>query len=196
MNLAAEKSYDTERPDRKFEEFLELYEPTRRFITRHFRRKTSPQVTDDELYTASLTGIYKAFTKAKTMNKSYVAKSIAGTILDEIRTKNWFGQKNTSANRRLIREGDLSTTDTCAFERVDYNNPENRAMIRQELRTLYEFACNNLTKQEWEVIERTCIYGEQAKDVAKDYGVTAARISQIKNDSLRKIRTGLERKLH
>ena len=163
---------------------LRQYDPLVRREVGRMLARLPPNVLADDLYSAGRVGLWQTLLRTPDRNMYYLQKRIKGAMLDELRAQDW-----------LKRRARATMHDAMVVGMADVNNwgmvePKTEPQVEAaEARRMLEQCIARLEDPRDQFVLRA-IYLEEApmKTVAVRMGVTAPRVSQLRDRAVIRLR--------
>ena len=163
---------------------LRQYDPLVRREVGRMLARLPPNVLADDLYSAGRVGLWQTLLRTPDRNMYYLQKRIKGAMLDELRAQDW-----------LKRRARATMHDAMVVGMADVNNwgmvePKTEPQVEAaEARRMLEQCIARLEDPRDQFVLRA-IYLEEApmKAVAVRMGVTAPRVSQLRDRAVIRLR--------
>lgn len=166
------------------QELFENYKSMALSTAGYYARKCAPFISYEDFRQWGLMGLWDAcckFTGPRDEFRFYAKSRIRGQILDGIR--NWAPQR-----RQRTKSGVIPKFTELEPHLMASGDPpvDEVAHARIELKKILE-SLNILTSRELYIISMYCFEDQPLREIAKQLGITEARVSQIKDIALDKM---------
>jgi RNA polymerase sigma factor (sigma-70 family) len=166
------------------QELFENYKSMAVSTAGYYARKCSPFISFDDFRQWGLIGLWDAccrFTGPREEFRFYAKSRIRGQILDGIR--NWVPQR-----RQRTKSGVMPKFTELDYHTMASTDPPLDEVVhaRIELKKILE-SLDLLTERELYIISSYCFEDQPLREIAKQLGLTEARVSQLKDMALNKM---------
>jgi RNA polymerase sigma factor for flagellar operon FliA len=164
-------------------------------------RRLPPNVLREDLVAAGTMGLLDALRKSEARGAAfewYARVRIRGAVMDELRAEDWLTRRNRARVARDEASGiatptsvvgfdDLPQVEAQGFEDERAPNPHEQVQARLN-RMALESAVSTLPEREANIVRWHYFEGVDFKDIARRFGVSEPRISQLHSRAMTLLR--------
>lgn len=183
-------------------ELLARFTPLANQIAGGFLRKLPSNVLHEDIRAAAMAGLWDAIQKhdGKTLENFewYVRVRIRGSIIDELRAQDWLPRRAREAAMKAAEKGEYRPApavvrfdDVSEWEQnrmLSQAASSEAACVAKEAQENIFGALDRLPARERYIVSQHYLNGVRLKDIAEEFQISEARISQLHSRALARLK--------